>query len=52
MIQRRRGSRFLRKTLQPLAIRGERCGQNFDGDGAIQTRVVSAIHLAHAARTD
>jgi hypothetical protein len=45
------GPRFLLKAPQPLAVSGERLGQNFHRDIAPQPGVAGAIHFAHAART-
>ena len=52
MIQRRRGACFLREALHAVAVSRKRCWQNLDGNGAVQPRIVGAIHFAHSARAD
>jgi hypothetical protein len=43
MIERRNGPRFLLKAPQPLAVSGERLGQNFHRDIAPQPGVARSI---------
>ena len=52
MVQRRRGPRLLRKTLQAVRVAGKRCGQDLDGDGAVEAGVMGAVDLAHSACAD
>ena len=52
MIQRREGLGFTRETGEPVLVTRQEIGQHFDGDVAIQLRVMGAIDLAHAARAD
>ena len=49
MIQRRKDPRLALEAREAIEVRDERCRQYFDGDVALQIRVVGAIHLAHAA---
>jgi hypothetical protein len=37
------------KARKPIAISGDRFGQNLQGNGTLQIRVRRAIHLTHAA---
>ena len=50
MVQRCHSTRFLLKTPQPISVKGERHGKNFDSDIASQARVTRAIHFSHSAR--
>ena len=50
MVQRSCRARFLSEPHQALGIAGQRWGENFYGDIAIQSRVAGAVHLAHPAR--
>ena len=49
MIERRDRPRLALEALAQLRVRGERRGQNFDRDDALETRIAGAIHLAHTA---
>jgi len=48
----RSGVRLASETLDRRGVLHKFCGQNPDGDVAPQTRVGSAINLAHSARAD
>src|SRR5271167_4968603 len=52
MVQRRDAARLLLETVHPLGVGGDGLGQHLDGNGAVQPRVASAVHLAHAALAD
>ena len=52
MVQCRGRTGLLREALQTFAIRRIRCRQHFDGDDAIEARIVGAVHFAHPARTE
>jgi hypothetical protein len=52
VIERCQCLRFAFEARHVLRIVGQRRGQYFDGDVAIQLAVARAIYLAHAARTD
>src|SRR6476469_3863721 len=45
MIQRGGGTGFLRKSLQAIAIRGERNGQDLNGYSPVEAAIVRAVHL-------
>ena len=49
MVQRRRRLRFLFKASQPLLVRREKGGQDFDRDVAPQPEVTGAIYLSHSS---
>jgi len=49
------GSHGARLTFEPctsIGVRDERVGEDFDCDGAVEARVPSSIHLAHAPGTN
>jgi hypothetical protein len=48
VVQRREHFRLALKAREPIVIRGKRCGEDFDGDLALQLRVGRAIHFAHS----
>ena len=48
----RDGARFAVEAFAELRVGGQRLGEHFDRDGAIETRVSAFVHLAHAARAD
>ena len=48
MIERGQRLRFAREAGESIMIGGERVRQDLQGDVAIELRVASAIHLAHA----
>ena len=52
MIQRREHLRFTLEARHVLRVVGQRRGQHFDGDVAVQLGIAGAVHLAHAARAD
>jgi len=52
MIQRGQGLGFAIKARQAFRVAGERARKNFDGDVALQLRVVRAIHLTHPTRAE
>src|SRR5437667_11834414 len=52
MIERRERLRFTREPGQAIGIAGERLGQDFHGDVAIERRIARAIDLAHTAGAD
>ncbi len=52
MVEGAEDARFLFETLQTIGIIGERFGKDFDGDGAVEARVASAIDFSHATRAD
>ena len=52
VVQRREHSRLALETGEPIRVAGERTRQDLDRDVAPELRVVSAVHLAHAARAD
>jgi hypothetical protein len=52
MVEGRRRARLAKQPRPGLLIASLRRGQYFDGDIALQPRVVGAIHLAHATGTD
>jgi hypothetical protein len=52
MGESRDGARFAVESLTELRVGGQRLGEHFDRDGAIETRVSAFVHLAHAARAD
>src|SRR5579862_1348685 len=45
-------ARFLFETSQPVRVLGQRFGEHLDGDVAAEPSVASAVHFAHAARTE
>jgi hypothetical protein len=49
MVQRGNGAGFALETLLGLRVRGKMCGQDFDGDGAVEPGIARPIHFAHAA---
>ena len=52
MRELRDGARFAVEAFAELRIDGKRRRQDFDGDGAIQTRVARLVDLAHPASAD
>jgi len=50
MVQRRNGFGFALKTEALGRVRGKISGQDFDGDGTVQTRVGGKIDFPHSAR--
>ena len=50
--QRRDGLRFALEASEPIGIGREELGQDFQRNIAIQPRIVRAVDLAHAARSD
>jgi hypothetical protein len=52
IVERRNRPRLLLETLTRLRIRGERPGQDLDGDCAIEPCIARPIHLAHATFAD
>jgi hypothetical protein len=52
MGESRDGARFTVEAFAELGVGGQRLGEHFDRDGAIETRVSAFVHLAHAARAD
>jgi hypothetical protein len=52
MIERGQRLRFAREAGESIVIGGERVRQDLQGDVAIELRVASAIHLAHATGAD
>ncbi len=52
MVERGRCASFQLEPNEPLGVVGEVGRQDLDGDVAAQPRIVSAVHLAHAARAD
>ena len=52
MIQGRRRESLLLKAAQSIGITGQRGGQDFDGDFAIEPRIFSTPHLTHPARAN
>jgi len=52
MIEHPGRPRFLLEPPQRVGIVGEVARQHFHGDVAAQARILRAVHLAHAARTD
>ena len=49
MIQGRQDVRLALKAREAAGIVGERLGQHFDRDLAVQLRIARPIHLAHPA---
>lgn len=49
MAQSSQDLRLLLKAAQPLFLYTKFRGQNLDSDSAVQSRIASPIHLAHAA---
>ena len=52
IVERCDGARFLLEALTRLGIRRERTGQHLDRDSAIEPRIASSIHFAHAPFTE
>ena len=52
MVQRRQRFRFALEAREPLGITRDEVGQSLEGDIAIESRIVRAIDLAHAARAE
>ena len=52
MIECTRGLRFLFEAIKSIRVLGQRSGQNFDCDVAVQLRIPRPVHLAHAAGAD
>jgi hypothetical protein len=52
MGQRGGRTRLLLEALQPLRVGGQPCGQNLDGDIAMETGVTGSIDLAHSTCTE
>ena len=52
IVERGYALRLSREPLAELSISSERRGQNLDRDDAIEARVASAIHFAHASGTE
>jgi hypothetical protein len=46
------GTSFLLEAVQAFGISGERCGQNLDGNFALETGIKRAIDLSHATRAE
>jgi hypothetical protein len=51
MVQRRNGAGLAVEALLGLVVFRSMRGENFDGDGAVETAVACTIDLAHAAST-
>src|SRR5579859_606155 len=49
MVERRNGAGFTLEALSQFGVFGEMVGQDFDGDGAVEAGVASAVDLTHAA---
>jgi hypothetical protein len=52
MIECGGGTGFLLEAAKAFGIRGEGSRQNLDGDFALESRIMGAINLSHAARTE
>ena len=52
MVQRSDRTRFLLESVEAIGVGRERRWQHLDRDLAPQSRITSAVHLAHAARAD
>jgi hypothetical protein len=52
MVHGRDRARLLLKALLPVRIAGQRGGQDFDGNVALQARIARAIDVAHPAGTE
>jgi hypothetical protein len=52
MIEAGDGFGFALEALFANGIRGELRGENLDGDGAVQPRILGAVHLSHPARAE
>ena len=52
MGESRDGARFAVEAFAELRVGGQRLGEHFDRDGAIEARVSSFVHLAHATCAD
>ena len=49
MVQGRDAARFLLEAAHPAGIGSDSLREDFDGDGAVQAAIASAIYLAHSA---
>jgi hypothetical protein len=52
MVHRREGLGFARESRKPIGIVRERIREDFEGDLAIQLRVVRPLHFAHPASAE
>src|SRR5262245_31174340 len=52
MVETRYGLGFTLEAREALRRRGQRFGEQLDGDVAVQTRVVGTINLAHPSRAE
>jgi hypothetical protein len=52
MIERRQDFGFALKAREPIAIAGQFCRQDFDGDVTLQACIEGAVHLAHPTGAD
>ena len=48
MVQRCGGAGFLLEAAQAVGVRGQRFGQDLDGDFAVEPGVVGAVDFAHS----
>ena len=52
VVQARDGLRLALEPLLEIGVRGNMLGEDFDGDGTVESRISGFVHLAHAPRPD